>query len=88
MTPAEILLGAHEYNLLNEQTLFAEVRALVGGTTALTSTNIPGTYSEPGRLVRNIEHEPSRSGLVVAHVLEISDKFIREWASELRAFSR
>ena len=85
MTPAEILLGAHEYNLLNEQTLFAEVRALVGGTTALASTGIPGTYSEPDRLVRNIEHEPTISGLVVAHVREINDTFIRENAPALRA---
>ena len=43
--PRQILYDREAYNLGNEQTLFAEVRALVGGTTALTSSAIPGYYT-------------------------------------------
>ena len=68
--PHQILFGAWEYNLRDEQTLFGEVRARVGGTTSLLSTREPGLYTTAGRLVRNLEHEPSPSGRIEATVSE------------------
>lgn len=85
MTPQRILFDQAAYNLRNEQTLFAEVRALVGGTTALTSSAEPGYYTAPGRLIRNLEYEPPESGRVEAHVAEVDDEFLLEEASRLRA---
>jgi cytosine/adenosine deaminase-related metal-dependent hydrolase len=82
--PKAILFGQREYNLMNEQTLFAEVRALVGGTTSLLSTRDPGIYTAPGRLVRNIEYEVRDSGGIAAHVAEVDDAFIESSAPALR----
>jgi 5-methylthioadenosine/S-adenosylhomocysteine deaminase len=85
MMPKWILFGPREYNLPNEQTLFAEVRALIGGTTALLSTRERSAYTIPGRLVRNIEYETPLTGRVEAHVAEVDDAFIRDEAPALRA---
>ena len=83
--PHQILFGAWEYNLRDEQTLFGEVRARVGGTTSLLSTREPGLYTTAGRLVRNLEHEPSPSGRIEATVSEIDEAFVKERAPGLRA---
>lgn len=82
MYPYYILTNKWEYNLLNEATLFAEVRALVGGTTAFIFSQ-PCLYTED-RLVRNIEHEPPESGGVYASVNRFNEAFMVEQAPAIR----
>ena len=74
MYPYFILTGEREYNLLNEATLFAEVRALVGGTTALIFSQ--ECLYTTGRLVRNIEHEPAPTGVIYPSVTRFDDRFM------------
>ena len=82
MYPYFILTGEREYNLLNEATLFAEVRALVGGTTALIFSE--ECLYTAGRLVRNLEHEPAPTGGIYPSVTRFDDRFMAGGAKAIK----
>jgi len=85
MTPQDALMDPERLDLAREQTLFSEVRAMIGGTTAIAASPRTNLYTEPTRLVRNIEHEPTDGGEVRIRVEELDSAWRRDEAPALRA---
>lgn len=85
LSPQAALVGAWDYNLIEAQSLFSEVKALIGGTTSLAASPRASAVTAPGRLVRNLEYEAMGPGAIQVRVAELDDTYVREEAPALRS---